>query len=887
MRGGSEGQTVSPERKAGPDWFWLPIAGLSLIVLACAGLAGINAAALGWLGISFIMGLAVTSAIAVIGLLAVRRKAAPGDRRQSIRGNIYSQAFFDSSEPALITQNGKPVHANQAYFDFARDLGGPSSETSADRAGPPGIDRIFSSTGDEMASAIFRLHHIRPDNSGAEEIIDYLSPERGLRRYKFSVRRLSGSVGQPGGESFLWQISDVTETQSVGDSLLSHAPVGLFSIRADGNIIAMNKVLLLWLGVEDDPPPSHIREFIENPESLLQSTAVAGRTVRTDTRLITRKNIVTPTIMVGSWEALDGGKLICNVALYGHSTLAQPNVEDRGQGANNGQSQNTTNSAALSRSQGGSEQSLSGFASAPVGMLELSLPDLSTPLAEAKLVKANPAFERMSEGSDRDAETFGELFAPNSTEHRFLELSPDQTDADKPFDAVLLGIQSLPVSVYIVPDKRQTPRHIVPSADTSSNQEKSRAVWVFLVDVSARKSLEDQLVQSQKMQAIGQLAAGVAHDFNNLLTAIRLNTDELLQRHPVGDPSYPELQNINSTGLRAGALVKKLLAFSRKQTRRMEMLSVTDTLSDMVVTLRQTLGEKAKLVMVHGRNLPPVIADKSQIDTVLMNLCVNARDAMAEQGGGTITVKSAELIRSEIKDPVLAGSLRGLLGDHFVTIEVSDTGTGMSDEVKAKIFEPFFTTKEQGKGTGLGLATVYGIVQQTGGHLDVQSQLGKGTTFRITLPVADPSKLPADVEPVKPSAPLEPRKPADLAGQGTILFVEDEASVRVIAAKTLRKRGYTVIEAEDGEEALEVLEDGDHTFDMMISDVVMPGMDGPTLLKEGRSLLGDARIVFISGYAEEHFSDLLSEEPDVTFLPKPFTLVQLAEKVKSEIGEAQ
>lgn len=865
-----------PEDGLGRLWFLVVI--LSLIVLACGAVAAINAQVLGWLGISFMTGLAVIAAIAVMGILFVQRSSGPTERRQSDRATIYAQAFFDSPEPSLITQNGKPVHANQAYFKFARSFGGSPSDADVDRAAPPGIDRLFSSTGDEMASAIFRLHHISPDSVGAEEVIDYLSPEDGLRRFKISVRRIIGKINnqinKQGNESFLWQISDVTQSDGHGDSLLSHAPVGLFSILPDGNIVAMNPVLTRWLGIEDGPPPSHIREFIENPDSLLQSTALAGRTVRTDTRLITRKDVVTPTIMVGGWETLKSGGLICNVALYGHSALVQTETAPDNQGVNPPRSAAGSKGAGQERG----DTSLSGFASAPVGMLELSLPDLSTPLTEARLIKANPAFERMSEGLERSRKKFGELFAPHSTEHRFVDLSPEQTDADKPFDAVLLGTQSLPVSVYIVPDNR--------AADPLSDEAQAQTVWVFLVDVSARKSLEDQLVQSQKMQAIGQLAAGVAHDFNNLLTAIRLNTDELLQRHPVGDPSYPELQNINSTGLRAGALVKKLLAFSRKQTRRMEMLSVTDTLSDMVVTLRQTLGEKAKLVMVHGRNLPPVIADKSQIDTVLMNLCVNARDAMAEQGGGTITVKSDELRRAEIKDPVLAGSLRGLPGDHFVTIEVSDTGTGMSDEIKAKIFEPFFTTKEQGKGTGLGLATVYGIVQQSGGHLDVQSELGKGTTFRITLPVADPSKLPAELEPVKPVSPPEARKPADLAGQGTILFVEDEASVRIIAAKTLRKRGYTVVEAEDGEEALEILEDGDHTFDMMISDVVMPGIDGPTLLKEGRGLLGEARIVFISGYAEEHFSDLLSEEPDVTFLPKPFTLVQLAEKVKSEIGEA-
>ncbi|MEM7730289.1 MAG: ATP-binding protein, partial [Pseudomonadota bacterium] len=281
--------------------------------------------------------------------------------------------------------------------------------------------------------------------------------------------------------------------------------------------------------------------------------------------------------------------------------------------------------------------------------------------------------------------------------------------------------------------------------------------------------------------------------------------------------------------------------------------------------------------------LPNVLVDKSQFDNVVMNLCVNARDAMEAQGGGTITIASERLSRTAITDQALASALMDFPSDDIVLISVSDTGTGMTDKVKSKIFEPFFTTKEQGKGTGLGLATVYGIIQQSGGHLAVDSELGRGTTFNIYLPAAP--DVPAEEQPRAP-APAAERKPADLAGQGNILFVEDEAAVRLIAAKSLRKRGYHVVEAEDGEEALEILEDADEPFDLLLSDVVMPGLDGPGLLREGRDMLGDARIVFISGYAEEKFSDLLAEEPDVTFLPKPFTLAELAEKVKSEIGEA-
>ena len=816
-----------------PIWVRVLVIALGVVILACGGFAAVNAASLGLPAILLLGGMALVGLFGLMGLLSRQKPTDKLERRETSRDGAYSDAFFKNPESMIIVENGKVVHANEAYLVMAKRVGAMGVSESA-----PSVDRLFSASGKETAAAIFRLHHMRAQTQSAEEIVDTLDADGSLHRYRIHVTNLKPQQ--------LWQITDVTQESYGEESVLVGAPVGLFSVTREGKVIATNSVLNRWLGGEDNVRPEYLREFIEDAEALLESPAIPGRVVRTDTRLITRKGVVTPSIMVGTWHELDSGDIVASVALYGHSSLGVQKV-------------------ALATPQTNvplaANDKATGFSSAPVAILHLDGEELGTSIVKS----ANPAFERMSGGLSWIGLPFSDVFMPNDAEHRFLTFTAIDCDADKPFDATLAGANGLPVSVYIIPD---------PDVERSS--------WAYLVDTSARKSLEDQLVQSQKMQAIGQLAAGVAHDFNNLLTAIRLNTDELLQRHPVGDPSYPELQNINTTGIRAAALVKKLLAFSRKQTRRMELLSVTDTLSEMVVTLKQTLGERAKLNMVHGRDLPPVRADKSQIDTVLMNLCVNARDAMEEQGGGTITIRSLLTPRHDINDPSVALALKSIPGDDFVIIEVSDTGTGMTDEVKAKIFEPFFTTKEVGKGTGLGLATVYGIVQQSGGHLTVDSDLGVGTTFRIYLPAADASE--AEEESIK--APVAVKKPADLTGQGNILFVEDEASVRLIAAKSLRKKGYKVVEAEDGEEAFELLEEADEPFDLMISDVVMPGMDGPTLLKKGRTMLGEARIVFISGYAEEEFSELLSEEPDVTFLPKPFTLAQLAEKVKAEIGES-
>ncbi|WP_409433697.1 ATP-binding protein [Litorimonas sp. RW-G-Af-16] len=825
-----------------------------ILLLIAALVASIVVAAMAWdrlgaTGLILAGGVAAVSAMGLLGLHLRRKNRYLEDLRNSDRDNVYSSAFFRSPTPSLIVAEGKPVYANSAYFELARKF-----NLDDDTGAPPSVDRLFSRAGKAAASAIFRLHHIHDTTQQADEQIDLIQTDGDLHRYHLNVQRLEGT--RP---VFLWEITDITQADFAEDALLAEAPVGLFSVTKDGRILATNSVLQRWLGGEANMRPGHMRDFIENPDALLGSPAEPGRVVRTDTRLLTRKGVVTPTIMVGTWQALNSGDVVASVALYGHSSMSKaPPTELTPEEA-------AKPNLAIDPSPVPDKADL-GMAAAPLAMLELSGPTLG----EAAILSVNPTFLRMSGDAAWQDMTFGDVFVQRDGEHRFLQLAPAQCLPDKPYDADLSsgdGNPDLPVSVYIVPDPEATDRF-----------------FAYMVDVSARKSLEAQLVQSQKMQAIGQLAAGVAHDFNNLLTAIRLNTDELLQRHPVGDPSYPELQNINSTGARAAALVKKLLAFSRKQTRRMERLNVTDTLSDMAMTLKQTLGERAQLTMNHARDLPLVMADKSQIDTILMNLCVNARDAMLEQGGGKIEVKSALMQRSDAKDVALIEALRTLPGDAFVVISVSDNGTGMTDEIKAKIFEPFFTTKEQGKGTGLGLATVYGIVQQTGGYLDVQSELGKGTTFRIFLPAVEPGD--AD-EIVHVKATPAPRKPADMAGQGNILFVEDESSVRVIAAKTLRRRGYNVTEAEDGEEALELLEDAKEPFDLMISDVVMPGMGGPELLKAGRELLGNARIVFISGYAEEEFSDLLSEEPDVTFLPKPFTLEQLAEKVKNEIGEAK
>lgn len=475
---------------------------------------------------------------------------------------------------------------------------------------------------------------------------------------------------------------------------------------------------------------------------------------------------------------------------------------------------------------------------------------------QATIVEANPALKAVAGGGEK-GQVFGDLIEAASRAEAAQKLAAGQGSG-------------APVEVRLAHDPARI-AHLYLS--------KSDGRWVaYLVDVSEQKQIELQLAQSQKMQAIGQLAGGVAHDFNNLLTAIFMQLDVLATRHPVGDPSYEGLNEIKQTSARAADLVRKLLAFSRKQTVQREILDLGELISEFEVLLRRVLYEDVKLTTDYGRNLPQVRADRSQLETAVMNLAVNARDSVRAHGGGAVNIRTARLTQEQAQ----ALGYAGAQGDQAL-IEVSDDGPGIPPNVLDKIFDPFFTTKPVGEGTGLGLATVYGIVKQSDGWISVDSKPGEGAAFRIFLPVHIPV---ANVAPAPVAA--APKRPVarDLSGAGRILFVEDEDAVRGVAAKLLRARGYEVIEAASGEEALELAETHAGEIDLMISDVVMPGMQGPDLLKQARGFLGSAPVMFISGYAESEFSDLLEGETNVSFLPKPIDIKTLAERVKQELQKA-
>jgi two-component system, cell cycle sensor histidine kinase and response regulator CckA len=475
-----------------------------------------------------------------------------------------------------------------------------------------------------------------------------------------------------------------------------------------------------------------------------------------------------------------------------------------------------------------------------------------------KLVDANPAFARFFGVTGAlGGRNFGELVE----------------GADRARIAELIA-QAARGKNNVASAELRAAGHEQRSAELFASPVSGGRVILYLVDVSEQKALETKFAQSQKMQAVGQLAGGVAHDFNNLLTVIIGNSEFLLMRHQAGDPSFKEINEIHQNALRAATLVGQLLAFSRKQTMQPRVLAVRDVVGELALMLRRLLREGVDLKLEHGADVWPVHADEAQLSNAIINLVVNARDAMPK--GGTVTIRTANEI---VKAPATLGTAIMPAGD-YVRIEVSDTGIGIPKENLGKIFDPFYTTKPVGQGTGLGLATVYGIVKQTGGFITVDSEVAKGTTFRIFLP-----RLRAE-ESAPVAAELERGGPRDVTGQDTILLVEDEEAVRSFAARALKLRGYSVLEAAGGEEALEIVQNAKAPIHLLITDVVMPNMDGPTLVRAVKRIRPEIAVIFMSGYAEEAFRRNDEKAEDLHFLPKPFGLKQLAAKVKDVLAGA-
>ncbi len=612
---------------------------------------------------------------------------------------------------------------------------------------------------------------------------------------------------------------------------LDAMPVGSFVCGADGVLLYVNRLMATWLGRDG--------AAIVRDHTLLDDIFAGGNLEA----IYSGEESEVPLTV-----AVDGGEPMgVIVSSRGARTIS-------GQDIIVGLVQCDAPLAGSPAHRVGGARYVQFFDDAPIGIAMVD--------PEGRIVETNGAFRRLARQAPESLTgmPFATLVAADDRPQLALRIAAanDDTGAHLPLEVRLEGETESIVSIY--------------TSGIKTADGKIDGLILHVIDTTEQKSLEMQFAQSQKMQAIGQLAGGIAHDFNNLLTAMVGFCDLLLMRHRAGDPSFSDIMQIKQNANRAANLVRQLLAFSRRQTLQVKTIDLTDILSELSHLLRRLIGESIELEMSHGRDLGQTKADPGQIEQVIINLAVNARDAMPD--GGKLTIRTRNARHDEhgtVGQEIIAA------GD-YVVIEVADTGKGIPKRIMGKIFEPFFSTKEVGAGTGLGLSTVYGIVKQTGGYIFVDSDVGRGTAFTIYLP----RHVAVDGQ-VKEAAAAPREIPADLTGKGTILLVEDEDVVRAFAARALRGKGYTVIEAEGGKTAIDIVRGGQTTIDLLVTDVVMPQMNGPALVAEIRRMRPGLKVIFISGYAEDAFRGGLDSLGDVAFLPKPFSLKQLAAKVKETI----
>lgn len=480
---------------------------------------------------------------------------------------------------------------------------------------------------------------------------------------------------------------------------------------------------------------------------------------------------------------------------------------------------------------------------------------------QGSIVSMNPAFSSVI------TETI--MIDNHVQDIQFYDLLEARTQVEAQLEKHFKGYDKTGTLEVVFKDKKYHATAHVSVLDDPFNSKTEPKMLLQFIDISEQKRLEEQFSQSQKMQAVGQLAGGIAHDFNNLLTAIIGYSDLLLNRHLPNDPSYKDVIQVKQNAERAANLVRQLLAFSRQQSLQPKVIDVTEILSELSALLRRLIGVNVELNLIHGRDLYTIKADVSQLEQVIINMVVNARDAMKDKGG-ILTIKTYNFsCQKKVRidhDMMPKGE--------YAVIEISDVGTGIEPHHLERIFEPFFSTKEIGQGTGLGLSTVYGIVKQSNGFIEVQSTLNVGTKFKIYFP----QHIGAEKKIEEPKV-----KPEDLSGGGTILLVEDEDAVRMFSVRALKEKGYNVLEAENGDVAFKMVQNGEK-FDLLVTDVVMPKMDGPTLNKKIRDILPNIKTIFISGYAEDTFRKNLGDNEQIHFLPKPFSLKDLASKVKDVLN---
>jgi two-component system cell cycle sensor histidine kinase/response regulator CckA len=824
--------------------------GSIVLVLLVAG--GIVAVAVALMTIGraqaqpYILGL--LALLAIVGLFNLFAFAAGiirfADRATDdpVLGRIADHAYDGL---AVTDPRGHVVYFNAAYLAL-------TGAASAQDVRP--VERVFIGNPD-VSEAVFRLLKAAREGKRQQEEVRIAGSDGAHGRWlRMRVRPLG--QGKREAKYAVWQIADITRDRERQEDVfqelrhaieyLDHAPCGFFSVNPSGDIAYVNATLASWLDydlAEIGSGGLKLTDIVSGDgAALLTSIVPVPGEVRTEVFDIDLR--------------MRGGKTM-PVRLYHKLAFGA----DGAPGA--------SRTLVISRAR---DERADPQRAAEVRFMRFFD---HTPMAIATVdragavVRANARYAKLAQGLGADGAASRSIFRAVSTRDRHLLVGAINQASEGQGDIA-------PVEAMLDGPMERWGQFFVTAVE--EDERETEAAIVYLLETTERRALENQINQSQKMEMVGQLAGGIAHDFNNVLSAILMATDFLLNAHKPTDPSFQDIMQIKQNANRAAALVRHLLAFSRKQTLRPQVLDLGESLSDIENLLKRLIGEKVKLEVVHGRDLWPIKVDLSQFEQVIVNLAVNARDAMSD--GGKLTVRTSNVTAAE------AGRLtyKGMPPADYVRIDISDTGTGIPVDIVDKIFEPFFSTKEVGKGTGLGLSTVYGIVKQTGGFIYVDSEAGEGTSFHIFLPRHHPElEVHAETAAANGAAKelaAEARPRADLTGQGTILLVEDEEGLRSLNARGLRSRGYSVIEASNGVEALEELERKNGAVDLVVSDVVMPEMDGPTLLKTMRGRNPDLRIIFVSGYAEDAFDKSLPENQQFAFLAKPFTLSQLVAAVK-------